>query len=211
MLQNITPYFGYLASLFLILAIVINNDLKFRWFSTLGNLSFIVYALLLAAIPVLITNVILLCINIYYLAKIYRRKENFDLLEFKGDEKMAQKFLLYYQNDIAAYFPAFNQETLENNLNFVVTRDLVIANIFNATITANGDANVHLNYTLQKFRDYKVGSFIFEKERDYLISKGIKRLVYLSLPNKNHLNFLKVMGFSKANIYGQEAYVKALV
>ncbi len=105
MLYQTAPYFGYLASLCLILALVINNDLKFRWFNTIGNLAFIIYAILLAAIPVMITNLILLGINLFYLVKIYRKKENFDLLEFNGDEKLAQKFMEFYKKDIAIYFP----------------------------------------------------------------------------------------------------------
>lgn len=211
MLQQITPYFGYLASLCLIIALLVNNDLKFRWFNTLGNVCFIVYAIILNAIPVLITNVILLCINAYYLIKVYRRQENFDMLEFRGDEKMAQKFLQFYQKDIAGYFPSFKAGDLQNNFNFVVTRDLVIANMFSATVSATGDATVVLNYTLQKYRDYKVGTYIFEKEKDFLIANGVKRIVYTTVSNKSHREFLTVMGFVKQTVNGKECFVKSLV
>jgi len=210
MLQQIAPYTGYLASLCLIIALLVSNDLKFRWFTTFGNIFFIVYAILLNAFPVLLTNVILLGINAVYLIKVYRRQENFDLLEFHGDEKLAQKFLAFYQADIAVYFPGFNKEQMQHKLNFVVIRDLVIANMFSATVSPNGDAEVLLNYTLQKYRDYKVGRFIFEKERDYLISKGIKRIVYLKVGNKNHQQFLTVMGFKKEWINNSECFVKNL-
>lgn len=176
----------------------------------MGNIAFIVYAILLMAIPVLLTNLILLVINLFYLVKIYRKKENFDLIEFKGDEKLAQKFLEFYTKDISLYFPGFKEENLRGNLNFVIIRDLVIANMFSANVSENGDASVHLNYTLQKFRDYKVGSYIFEKEKDYLLSKAVKRIVYKKIDNKNHLNFLKVMGFTKELIDERECYVKKL-
>lgn len=210
MLQQIAPYFGYLASLCLIIALLVNNDLKFRWFNSIGNISFITYAVLLVAIPVLITNAILLCINLYYLIKIYSKQENFDLLEFKGDEKLTSKFIDFYRNDILGYFPGFKQEDLQDNLNFVVTRDVVIANIFSASVSPNGDAIVSLNYTLQKYRDYKVGSFIFEKEKDYLLSKGVSRIVYNEVVNKGHLDFLKVSGFTLQDINGKECYAKDL-
>ncbi|RYF88222.1 MAG: hypothetical protein EOO03_08900, partial [Chitinophagaceae bacterium] len=164
MLHSIAPYFGYFASICLIVALLVNNDLRFRWFNTLGNISFIVYAILLVAVPVLLTNVILLCINVYHLVKIYRKQENFDMMEFKGDEKLAQKFIAFHQKDIQDYFPAFEVANLQGKFNFVVTRDLVIANMFSASIGPNGDAYVQLNYTPQKFRDFKVGSYIFEKE-----------------------------------------------
>lgn len=211
MLQQITPYFGYLASLCLIIALLVNNDLKFRWFNTLGNVFFIVYAIILNAFPVLLTNVILFGINAYHLFKVYRKQENFDMLEFNGDEKLAQKFLQFYQKDIDNYFPDFKQETLQHNLNFVVTRDLVIANMFSAAVSENGDATVVLNYTLQKYRDYKIGRYIFEKEKDFLIVNGVKRIVYNSVANKNHQQFLTVMGFKKEEINNTGCFVKNLI
>ena len=197
MLHTIAPYFGYLASLFLILALLVSNDLKFRWFNTLGNVAFITYALIIGAFPVLLTNVILICINLYYLIKIYTKKENFDLLEIKENEQLAQKFIEFYKSDIQNYFPHFEATQMVGNLNFIVMRDLVIANIFSAAIKPNGDAEVVVNYTTQKYRDYKVGTFIFEKEKDLMTSKGIKRIVYKIVSNKKHLEFLTVMGFQK--------------
>lgn len=210
MLQQITPYFGYFASLCLIIALLVNNDLKFRWFNTLGNIFFIVYAVILSAFPVLLTNLILLFINAYYLIKVYRRQENFDMLEFKGDEKMAQKFIAFYQKDINGYFPQFSPAMLQRNFNFVITRDLVIANMFSADVSASGDATVVLNYTLQKYRDYKVGTYIFEKEKDFLIASGVKRIVYTSVANRNHEKFLGIMGFSKEMVNNKECFVKQL-
>lgn len=197
MLLQLAPYFGYLASLFLIISLIVNNGLQFRWYNTFGCLVFVLYAIIIKAFPVLLTNSILLCINIYYLYKIYSKKELFDLLELNGDEKLVQKFLSFYESDIQSYFPGFDKNKIPGNLNFVVMRDLAIANIFCAVLPGNGDANVIINYTVEKYRDYKVGTFIFEKERAFLLSKGIKRVVYNEAINNKHAAFLKVMGFTK--------------
>lgn len=195
MLLQIAPYFGYLASLFLIIALLVNGDIKFRIYNILGTISFIIYGIIFSAWPVLLTNVILFCINVYYLRKLYAHKEDFELIEFNGDEKLAIKFLDFYGEDIKTYFPDLNETQLTGNLNFVVLRDLVIANIFSAEVLDNGDAVVALNYTTKKYRDYKVGKFIFEKEKQYLISKGIKRIVYKHAANKSHIQYLKTLGF----------------
>ena len=195
MLLQIAPYFGYLASLFLIIALLVNGDIKFRIYNILGTISFIIYGIIFSAWPVLLTNVILFFINIYYLRKLYEHKEDFELIEFSGDEKLALKFLHFYKEDIKTYFPDFNETQLRGNLNFVVLRDLVIANIFSAQVLENGDAVVVLNYTTKKYRDFKVGKFIFEREKQYLISKGIKRIVYNNAANKSHMHYLKTLGF----------------
>lgn len=196
MIQQIAPWFGYIASLFLIIALLVNSDLKFRWFNGCGNITFITYALIIGAYPVLLTNVILLGINAFYLIKIYTKKELFDLIEFSGQETLAVKFLDHYKSGIQDYFPDFTPDNIKGKLNFVVLRDLVIANIFSATLNADGDAEILINFTVPKYRDFKIGKFIFEKEKDYLNSKGINRIVYKHVANKHHEKFLKVMGFA---------------
>ena len=197
MLLQIAPYFGYLPSLFLIIALLVNGDVKFRIYNILGTISFIIYGIIFSAWPVLLTNVILFFINIYYLRKLYAHKEDFELIEFSGEEKLALKFLHFYAADIKTYFPDYKEAQLKGNLNFVVLRDLVIANIFSAQVLENGEAVVALNYTTKKYRDFKVGKFIFEREKQFLISKEIRRIVYNNAANKSHIHYLKTLDFKE--------------
>ena len=201
---------GYIASALLAISLMVNNDFKFRWLNTLGCLSFIIYGVLINAYPVIITNALLLLINGFYLIKIYRTNENFDLLEFEPAATLIERFLLFYKADIKNYFPGFIKITDDNNIRFVVLRDIVIANIFTATLQDDGTAIVNLNYTVPKYRDYKVGRFIFEREKKYLLSKGVKRLVYSQAVNLKHKRFLNVMGFRKETIDGKEYFTKKL-
>lgn len=186
---------GYIASILLAISLLVNNELKFRWLNMFGCLSFIVYGILITAFPIILTNTILLLINLYYLVKTYRTKEAFDLYEFTPGEKIITKFLQFYDKDIQSFFPGFKLAGDDNDIRFIVLRDMAIANIFAAELTADGTAYIKINYTVAKFRDYKVGTFIFNKEKQYLTSKGIKRIAYTTVTNKNHLEFLKKMGF----------------
>lgn len=187
--------FGYIATLLLALSLLVTNDLKFRWFNALGCVAFIVYGVLLKAFPVVLTNTLLLVINSYYLYRIYNRTEDFDLVSFRADDQLIKKFLSFYQDDIRAYFPEFKSEDLQQDMRFMVLRDMNIANIFVAERLTNGDGLVKLNYTVPKYRDFKVGSFIFDKAKPTLLEKGLKRVVYPSVSNKSHEHFLKVTGF----------------
>ncbi len=209
MLQ-IAPYFGYAAFLLLAVSLIVTNSLSFRWLNILGCVCFIIYGILLNAFPVLLTNTILFCINLFYMVKIYRQNEDFDLAEFKGDEKLAQKFIAFYQADIKNYFPDFTVDQFNGNLNFVVLRDLVTATIFSAKIHDDGTAEVLINFTAKKYRDFKTGPYIFEKEKGFLISKGIKTIVYKKVFNKSHEHFLKVTGFIKQQVGDQQFYIKNL-
>ncbi|HUM96637.1 MAG TPA: YgjV family protein [Chitinophagaceae bacterium] len=203
MLHTIAPWFGYLASLLLALGLIVNNDLKFRWLNTGGNVAFITYGIIINAVPVILTNVILLCINAFYLYRIYNRKELFELLEFNTGGILVDRFLAFYEKDINTYFPDFKREQLDGNLNFVVLRNLVVANIFSAKVDEAGNAEVLINYTVPKYRDFKVGTYIFENEKSFLNSKGVKKVFYSSVNNKHHQKFLIATGFKSGQPNGK--------
>lgn len=196
-MQILIPIFGYVASILLAISLLVNNDLKFRWINTGGCLFFIVYGIFLGAFPIILTNSILLLINLFYLVKIYKTEEDFDMIEFTNGGPLLRKFFKFYASDIKAYFPDYVQSPKESDIQFVVVRDMVIANVFVADLQKDGSAHIRINYTVPKYRDYKVGRYIFENERKYLNSKGVKEIVYNEVPNKQHERFLVKMGFKK--------------
>lgn len=186
---------GYAASVLLAISLLVTNDIKFRWLNTWGCVCFIIYGILIEAFPIILTNTILFLINSFYLVKIYNAREDFDLIEFKGNERLVYKFLSFYKEDIEKYFPKYIHHENDANLKFVVLRDLVIANIFIAQIDENGNAIIKLNYTVAKYRDFKVGRFIFNRDQKFLISKGVRALVYGEVLNPRHAKFIRRMGF----------------
>ncbi|HEV7333431.1 MAG TPA: YgjV family protein [Flavisolibacter sp.] len=210
MSQFIIEGIGYLASLLLALSLIAANNLRFRWLNTGGCLAFIVYGIMIGAFPIILTNALLFIINVFALVKIYRKKEDFELLEFKPDATLIAKFLRFYEADLKTYFPHFRLEENSNDVRFVVLRNMELANVFVATPTEDGTAFVKCNYTIPKFRDYKVGRFIFEKEREYLPAKGIRKLVYTEVANPGHREFLERMGFRKEENESSIHWVKYL-
>lgn len=206
----IAELLGYLAFILLAISLIVNNDIKFRWINSAGSLSFVLYGLFINAMPVVITNGTLLLINAYQLVRVYRTNEYFDAVAFKPGDEMIVKFLSFYQKDIQLYFPDFNIEEKENDLRFVVLRDTVIANIFVAQTDAEGNAYVKINYTVPRYRDYKVGRFLFDKGNNFLLSKGLKKIVYRKVQNHQHERFLHIMGFESKEINGSLCYTKNL-
>ncbi|MBK9478794.1 MAG: hypothetical protein IPP56_13075 [Bacteroidetes bacterium] len=201
---------GYLASAFLAYSLIVSNALRFRWLNIAGCLLFITYGFLIDAFPVMLANSILFFINLYQLLVLLKSKETFELLPFESEGILVQRFVEFYASDIELFFPGFKFSKEENKLSFVVLRDLVIANVFVATIDEQGEAKVKLNYTVKHYRDYKVGRFIFEREKEFLRSKGIKKIVYEGMQNKQHLRFLKVMGFEECTQNGLSRFCKTL-
>lgn len=175
--------------------------------------AFIIYGVLIDAFPVILANAILMGINIIQTIKLYTVNEAFEMVLVNESDEIVGKFLNFYKLDINKYFPDFSFQNQPNQkqISFVVLRDLSIANIFVASISANGEAVVKINYTVPKYRDYKVGTFIFEKENEFLLQHGIKSIVYHTVFNKSHLRFILKMGFGSKQTGNQTFYVKNLV
>lgn len=202
---------GYIASAFLAYSLIVTNAIKFRWLNILGCIFFILYGLIISAFPVLLANSILLCINIYQLVKLYKSEEVFQLLPIEANNKIVEHFIHFYKDDIHRYFPQANTTITEKTFAFVVLRDLVIANIFIAHINHEGNAIVEMNYTIQNFRDYKIGKFIFEKEKSYLINQGIQKIIYNKPIIIGHEEYITRMGFEKIIKENETLFIKSLL
>ena len=193
---QLAPYVGYLGSLLLMIGLLVTTDLKFRIWNGLGCLAFIIYALFIEAMPVLLTNAVLLAINAFYFIKIIRRKENFDAAIVSADDVLVNKFLDFYQADMEIYFPGVRRIDLSTTKNIVVLRDLVIANFCALRIEENNTAKVIVNYTTPKYRDFKVGQYLFNTNKELLLKLGVHAVLYDKVTKKSHAEFLKKSGFS---------------
>jgi hypothetical protein len=199
MTQTIAQILGYFATLLLAVSLMVNNELRFRWLNTLGCVCFIIYGAVIGALPVMLTNMLLLLINVWYLVKIYRTNEQFEIITFLPGEKIAERFLDFYEKDIHRYFPNYRSSLQENDIRMLVLRDMVITNVFICSLQADGTAYVKINYTIAKYRDYKVGKYLFIKENSMLREKGVKQVCYEKVSNPSHAKFLIRMGFTRSD------------
>ena len=66
-MENINEYIGYLASAVLLLSFMMKKMTTLRIINTIGCGIFILYGSLIGSFPVIITNVAICLINLYYL------------------------------------------------------------------------------------------------------------------------------------------------
>lgn len=68
-MENSTEYIGYIASAVVLLSFLMRKMSTLRIVNTIGCAFFILYGFLLDSIPVIITNVAIVIINVYYLSR----------------------------------------------------------------------------------------------------------------------------------------------
>lgn len=79
---TVTEWIGYLASFFVLLSFLMRNITTLRYVNSVGCLFFVAYGILLSSWPIIITNVAIVLVNIYYL--FINKKEHVPADEVRG-------------------------------------------------------------------------------------------------------------------------------
>lgn len=198
---------GYTASAVVLISLVMSSIIRLRWINLAGSVIFMIYGILIAAIPVVFMNLITVFINLYYLIKIYNRKEHFKLIFADTSSDFYRYFIKYYSEEIKEKFPDFDPEQSKGMMGFFVFRDMSVSGIFMYRETEEKIIRACLDYVVPEYRDFKVGDFIFRKNKKFFTEKGYKKVISYS-ENPSHEKYLLKMGFRKN--CGSEIYEKAL-
>ena len=104
---SLLQWIGYFASIAIAVSMTMSSILKFRWINLAGALTFSTYGFLIGALPVGFLNAFIALVDIYYLYSIYSKKEIFEILEVRAENRYLIRFLEFHEKDIEKYFPGF--------------------------------------------------------------------------------------------------------
>ena len=193
---NILQYIGFAASIIIAVSMTMNSILKFRWINLAGAITFSTYGFLIGAYPVGLLNAFIVAVDVYYLVRIYTRKDFFDILEIRNDNRYLMKFLDFHQQEIQKFFPGFVYKPEMNTISFFVLRDTQVAGIFLAHRTGTDTMKVALDFVVPEYRDYRNGKFLYTGLQGSFVSAGFRRAIAESISPK-HEKYLRRVGFAK--------------
>lgn len=184
---------GYIGSLLVALSLLMSNIKKLRMLNLLGSLSFAVYGFLTKTYPVLLVNLFISVINIWYLAQMAMRKDFFKILEVQPTDAYLENFLNFYCADIKLFFPNFNIKKITSPKCVFILRNLISVGLFIYT-TKEDTAIIELDYVTPEYRDFKNAGYFFTGKNFNQVFPGIKYLK-IQTSSKKHLNYLLKTGF----------------
>lgn len=191
---NILQWIGYAASIIIALSMTMNSIVKFRWINLCGAIAFSTYGFLIGAYPVGILNGFIVCVDIYYLAIIYTKKEIFEILEIRPDNRYLLRFLKFHDSEIQRFFPGFEYKPEMNTISFFILRNMSVAGLFLAHKHEDGVLKVGLDYVIPEYRDFKNAKFVYHRLSNRFIEAGFRKVITKS-ESKHHTKYLKKLGF----------------
>ncbi len=205
---NFWEWVGYIGSVIVIISLTMKSMIKLRWFNLLGAIIFTVYGLVINAMPVFAVNILIACINIYYLIQIYTSENFFQLIEVNENDGFLSHFVNNNSEDISKYFPNYKISKNDNNISLLILRDMSVASVFVGKKTNNNTLEIELDYALPQYQDFKTGDYLFNTKSEVFKSKGINKLIIKPFA-KNQDKYYTEVGFKFYKDKG--VYIKNLV
>jgi hypothetical protein len=188
---------GYLGSALIVVSLLMTRILRLRVIGLMGSATFLVYGVLIGSVPIIITNIVIMIINVTFLWRATRVTEWFYLLEVHPDSRYLEEFLHFYREDILVYQPDWNGDVAESDLTLLVLRDMQPAMAIVGTVK-DGSLELRLDYAIPRFRDYRMGRFLFDSSSEFFRDKEITTMT-ASAPTKGYGRYLEKMGFTETS------------
>ena len=184
---------GYAGSALVLISMLMTSVVKLRFINSIGSLIFTGYALAIQSYPTAAMNFSLALINIYNLAKLFKNKKEYSVVELKSGDSFISYFLDLYKADIEKIFPAFSASD-KFDCAYLVCRGIEAAGILLGTSEKAGAIDVKIDYATPVYRDCSVGKYLYK----YLASHQVGRLSAKNV-SETHGQYLEKMGFTKQN------------
>jgi hypothetical protein len=197
---------GYAASALVVTGLLMTSVLRLRLLGLLGAILFSAYAVLIDALPVLVTNGTIVFVHLYHLHRILRDRahdEYFEVVPWRITGAYVPRFLRFWREDITRFQPDF-AGLHEHHQAFVVLRDVVPVGLVLYRDLGGGTAWIDLDYVSPAHRDQRAARYVFDPAGPFG-EQGIQRIETTGV-TEAHRRYLGRVGFVREG----ETYVLAL-
>lgn len=193
--QGTLQWIGYIASAVIAVSMTMSSIVKFRLINLFGASLFCLYGIFIGALPVALLNGFVVMVDIYYLFNIFSRKEKFEILEVRNDNRYMLRFLKFHDAQIQRFFPGFSYVPASDAISFFILRDLAVAGLFLGHRKEGGNLVVDLDYVIPEYRDFKNGKYVYHRLKGEFVKAGINRIV-ARCNSRAHRKYLMKIGFA---------------
>ena len=187
--------FGYIGSALVVVSLLMASVVKLRIINTIGSVISGTYALIIGSFPLALMNISLIIINVYYLYKLLKTKQQFEIVKANGADAMVKRFVENYGKDIDVFFPCVEINNTADEVAYVVCCNGDQAGLLIGTDMGDGILDVKVDYSIPKYRDCSVGTYLYENLGEF----GVKTLMFTQNKTDAHMKYLRKMKFENVD------------
>jgi hypothetical protein len=169
-----TEVVGYVASALVVLSLTMASVVRLRAISLVGSITFFTYGLLIGSVPIVLTNLAIAAINIWFLRTELGGHRDLGASLIDIDTPFLEDFVQFHLNDIHRFQPGFtlpekhdpvtatNEDTttVTSNTAVLLTRDGLPAGAVIGSVQGRV-FEVHLDYVMRQYRDSRLGEWLY--------------------------------------------------
>lgn len=207
--QELLEWLGYVASTVVLISLLMSSIKKLRWINLFGALMFGTYGFMIGSLPTGFMNFGIVLIDVYFLLRMYLSKDFFRVMPINEDTEYLKYFLDFYEKDISNYTDLSKFKIKDAKVKLYLLRNMNPAGIFICSEHDKETLEITLDYVIPKFRDFKIGSFIFGKQKEFFSSQGYNTFIIFT-KNKDHIKYITKMGFIEKQFDGRKGFTKVI-
>lgn len=191
---------GYVASALTIFSLLMANVLRLRFLNLVACIVWTIYGFLITSTAVMATNIILMCVNAFFIVRLMTDKEFFNIVKIHKKSLFLTQFLRNYRDDILKMYPEFKYNPNEDIYTFVAFRNVTAAGLFIFEIRDGNKLYLKLDFTIPGYQDFKITKFIYTDGSQVLyaaMKAGFSQMYCDSHKTSHQLNYLKKVGFEE--------------
>jgi hypothetical protein len=168
---------GYAGTVLVGLSLMMANIRRLRWVNLFGAATLAVYGLLIQAWPVVTLNGFIVVVDAFYLIKLARERDVFSFFEVPSSMPFLREFLRFYRADIESFAPGFDLDRHRQSQVRLILRNMLPVGLFVCGPSASGEAEIHLDYVVPGYRDFKGARFVYSADHERLRAAGLHTFV----------------------------------
>ncbi len=193
-----TELLGYAASGLVVLGLTMRSLVRLRTISLVGSITFLTYGVLIGSVPIIITNVCIAAINIWFLRREFLVKpadrDDLGVSRIRADSPFLLDFVEYHHDDITGFQPEFQMPTGDDVVALMLVRDGLPAGLVVGHLHGD-ELHIDLDYVLREHRDSRLGAWLYGPGRSVFRAAGARELHALAVTD-SHDKYLRRVGFS---------------
>ncbi len=186
---------GWIGSGLVIASLMQRSILKLRLIGIGAAASFFVYGLLIGAYPLVIVNVVVVAVHLYFLRKLTRRQDEvFSVLKVYPESRYLAYFLEFYADEIGRFQPAFSYQPARDHRTYFLLRDHIPAGLVIARPCQDDSLEIELDFVIPEYRDFKLGEFLYSGNSGLFADVDCTQ-AWSPPGNSDHVRYLERVGF----------------
>ncbi len=196
---------GYAGSTLVVVSLMMRSILRLRLIGLAAAVTFLVYGFMIDAIPIVITNIVVIGVQGFFIRKLTAHHETFSVLRVRPESLYLERFLEFHTDEIQRFQPGFQYRPAADTMTVFILRDMLPAGLLIGRPHKDGSVEVELDYVIPQYRDLKLGRFVYSA-RAGVFSGGLPTCVWSRRWSERHDSYLERMGFALARRDGREVF-----